>query len=250
MSTEGIQSTWRCAECDRENRPADVRCWLCFAPRPGAAAVADRPQPLRRPIGDDRDEDYPELPGTASLFQRRLPIVTAVLIILLVLAGLGLVVLSDLPDLLVWTGLGLAVLLILTPALVRLFRVGRARSAEPAPESRNPALQTIPVMIAAPLIAMLVVASALITFVAVCFPAGAYGFENNSPNVMAVAIAGWVFGILLASSAGYLVVFLFFRPKPRFCPRCGVKNPRAATDCRFCGAPLPPLTGPNSVQGR
>ena len=260
MSTEGIQSTWRCPECGRENRVADVRCWLCFAPRPGAAAVADRPPPLCRPLGDDRDDDYPQLPRTASLFQRRLPIATAVLIILLMLATLALMVLVFDPlgnavEFVVTALLGLAVLLILTPALVRLFRVGRARAAEPPPESRNLALQNFRVIIAAPLIAMLVVGSAFITFVAVCAPVTMTGYVGMGE----MGHSGWScsrycrrLGVRPppACGVGYLVVFLFFRPTPRFCPRCGVKNPRAATACRFCGAAMPSLTGPNGVQGR
>ena len=218
MSTEGVQSTWRCPECDRENRPADIRCWLCFAPRPGAAAVADRPPPVRRPLGDDRDEDYPELPGTASLFQRRLPIITAVSIILVVMTGLvllGLLLPPDLPDLLVWSGLALALLLIPTPALVRLFRVSRARSAEPPPESRNRTLQTVGVVIAALLIAMLVLASAFITFVAVCFPIGYVGIQSaRNPFTAVVALVlGVVIGSLAAGFAAYRVARAFFRRK-------------------------------------
>ncbi len=229
MSTDITRGPKVCPSCGEESLPLARRCWLCLtpfagavqtAPAPGAAAVADRPPPVRRPLGDDRDDDYPELPGTASLFQRRLPIVTAVLIIPPVLvAGLWLFELSRFAELPVLVGIsfGLAVLLIPTPALVRLFRVGRVRAAEPPPESRNPALQTIGVMIAAPLIAMLVVASAFIAFVAVCFPVGWVGIQHATdsfPIAFPIALAlGVMIGSLAASFAAYWVARCFFRRK-------------------------------------
>ena len=82
--------------------------------------------------------------------------------------------------------------------------------------------QTFAVVAAATGIALLVVASSLITFVGVCAPAGAYAIDLGRAGggvQVLVWIAGLVVGLALAVAVGYGITAAFFRSRKPFDPR-------------------------------
>jgi hypothetical protein len=200
--TTGITSAWRCLECGRENQPGARRCWLCLEPRPGNTDIQEQPgQPRVATTWEPNDS-----PASAPLspLQQSLPKATAICILitccLLILAG----------------GLGLGLLVVLSPAMIRLFRVARERRADPSRAAVAPGASGFLTVILALGITFLLIVSAVITFVAVCFPVGAYGiglYLQQTPPQIAVLIwvAGCVGGLTLAGFLGYGLTRLFFR---------------------------------------
>jgi len=192
--TTGITSAWRCPECGRENQPGARRCWLCLEPRPGNTDIQEQPEQHRGAAAWEPD-DYPDRPALSPL-QRSLPKATAICILitccLLMFAG----------------GLGLGLLLVLAPALIRLFRVSGERKAAPASFVVNPWASGFLTVILALGITFLLIVSATITFVAVCFPVGAYAFGLRSTLIL---VAGCVGGLTLAAFLGYGITRLLFR---------------------------------------
>lgn len=202
MSDEGIKSTWRCPACGRENPATAVRCSLCLAARSGATGIVAEPGPQCIPSAET-DDDYPQpRPPTLSRWPPRK--LTGAFIIVACALFIPLF------------GAGLALLVALTPALVRLFR----DDAQPAVNPLGRPADTIDwgcgSLTAATTVAILVVISSLITFMAVCVPGAMFGSMSNTYHTdLAAWWLGWgggvTLGVLAAGGVGYGLVRYWLR---------------------------------------
>jgi len=92
--------------------------------------------------------------------------------------------------------------------MIRMFRVSRERQADPARAPVTPWDSGFLTVILALAITFLLIVSATITFVAVCFPVGAFAFGLRS---ILVGVAGCVGGLTLAGFLCYRLTRLFFQ---------------------------------------
>jgi hypothetical protein len=179
--------------------PAEAtRCGRCRAPLPWGDEVTDAPRP---PVGDFSLPRLPEAGPPPSLAVNT----ATVLVILCILLGL------------VTFGIGFVALPVLIPVFVRLAR----KDCEPDSPFRLPALTGCAAQAAAAGIAFLVLASAVISFVAVCYPigvssilAGGFGVTPGATSNLAPlsVLAGVLLGAAAAMGASYLVARRFFPP--------------------------------------
>jgi hypothetical protein len=163
---------------------------MCLARRPGDGAV---------PPAHAAD-DVPD-PEVLSPTRR---IVGWIVAVGLILASVALIPLE---------GVGLLVLLVLTPALIRLFRtVPSGMRGRPATAGEI-ALGVV----AGICLLGLVAVSAVVLFVAVCLPLGAIGFASSYGMSgswgFSLIILAFVLGALAAGGVVYVIVRGFFPPR-------------------------------------
>jgi hypothetical protein len=189
MNTDITKGPRVCPSCGRENALTASHCSFCLAsldqgvqaaPSPHAPTVFTNPSPFRRidsaPLWN---------PNQTGL----------VLIALCFLFGI------------VTFGFGFLLFIPLAPALYRLHRASRHVS------DRYDSLGAVcAAWGAGAAIALLVIASAVITFAAVCFPIGSPGFSIFQQSDMTFVYVGCVLGLLAGGAVAYIIVRAIFPP--------------------------------------
>jgi hypothetical protein len=190
MNTEVTRGPRVCPSCGRENALTASHCSFCFTSLDQGVQSTPSPPPaaLTEPSPFHRFDKAPLWnPGYTG----------AVLILICGIFGI------------VTCGFGFLLFIPLAPTLYRLHRADQHVSADYDSPGAGCAAWG-----AGAALALLVAASAVITFGAVCYPIGATGFNlyHRVDFTLIAVVLGTVFGLLASGAVAYVLVRAIFPP--------------------------------------